>query len=187
MPSWTEVLNNIRGLKATESGVPQQDRRVVVEEDNTKKFIDALEALGKAEVLIGIPDTAANRSDGAISNAALGYIHEFGSPINNIPARPFLVPGVTNSRDQWLPRMEKAGQAAMNYDEGGMDIGLNQAGTIAVSAVKRTIQSKIPPPLKPATIAARQRRTPSRTSVDTTPLIDTGQMINSITYVVRRR
>ena len=70
-----------------------------------------------------------------------------------------------------------------------MDKALHAAGTTAVSAVKNRIVAGLQPPLSPVTIARRRARTPSRqarSQSDTTPLVDTAQMLNSISYVIKR-
>jgi hypothetical protein len=175
--------------------------------DNYDKITKALERLAGTHVMVGIPAANDHRSDSAPSNATLGYIHEVGSPANNIPARPFLVPGVRSSEREWTKYMVQAGQAAFRGDEGVLDRALNAAGQTAVTAVKKTIVAGIPPPLKPGTVAARARHKgdaafnqayrqwhanyrPGHTEVTSggvTPLIDTAQLINSITYVVKKR
>src|ERR1019366_6299725 len=92
---------------------------VKVTVDKTDDMMRAVKLLTTRRVLIGIPDVNAAREPSAddpspINNAALGYIHEFGSPINNIPARPFLVPGVASIKDQAIARLKKAAQAALD-------------------------------------------------------------------------
>lgn len=158
--------------------------------DKTKEIQKALRDLADSQVMVGIPDTADGRSAGAaIGNAALGYLHETGSPANNIPPRPFLQPGVNESKDKWLAYLKQAGELAMEGKASAVDKALHAAGITAVTAVKARITAGIPPPLKPATVAARQRRTKSRqanSAADVTPLIDTGQLLASITYVVRK-
>lgn len=171
---------------------PVQDRTLDMdEEDNTKKLTDAMKALGGYEVLVGIPEAYGPPHSGGITNAALGYIHETGSPINNIPARPFLYPGVKNSASRWQPKLAQAAQAALQGDQSGILTALGNAGIIASNAVKRTIQDGIPPPLKPDTVRRRRKRSPgskyrrkATTPADVTPLIDTGNLLRSITYVV---
>jgi hypothetical protein len=177
-------------------------------EDHTAGLQAALDALSSIEVLIGIPsdrdqprlvDQATRAKpeqrqdtteEGAItSNATLGYIHEHGNPINNIPARPWLGPGVEGSKAAWLRYMQQAGEAALQGEPGRMDKALHAAGTTAVSAVKNRIVAGLQPPLSPVTIARRRARTPSRqarSQSDVTPLVDTAQMLNSISYVIKR-
>jgi hypothetical protein len=164
---------------------------VITKIDASPQLIAALKALGKASVLVGIPAENQPRPGEKASNALIGYIQETGSPANNIPARPFLVPGVTNSQAQWGQRLFMAGEAAMAGDQNRMRQRLGEAGQIAVNEVRRTIQRGIPPPLSPATVARRQRRTPgssyrraAMTPGDVTPLIDTGDLIHAVVWVL---
>jgi len=184
-----------------------------VERDRTDELARTVEMLSRVEVLIGIPsdgdqphysqdggiagsDSKEQRRDdgagGIRSNATLGYIHEHGAPSANIPARPWLGPGVEESRDRWLSYMRQAAEAALsltNDSQSVMERGLHAAGMTAVSSTKRRIVDGLQPELSQRTIDRRRARTPSRqaqTSVDVTPLVDTAQMLNSITYVIKR-
>jgi hypothetical protein len=174
-----------------------------ITKDNTRSFFEALEKLTGAKVMVGIPsDTEQHfgstgreaRTDTTIGNATLGYIHENGSPARNIPARPFLAPGVANSKDKWTNYLKQAATLASEGKTAAVDRALHAAGQTAVNAVKATIAAGIPPPLAQSTIDARRQRSRGssyrRAAVvasDTTPLIDTGQLINSISYAIRRK
>jgi hypothetical protein len=167
---------------------------VRVTEDHVADVEKAIRELARVRVLVGIPAANATRRTGHVDNVMLGYIHERGSPIRHIPARPFLFPGVENSRDQWTPHMAAAAKAAFEGKSAAMNQSLTRAGLVAVAAVKMRIRSNIPPPLAQATIAARRRRSAgsSYRRKATTPemavaLIDTAQLINSLTSVVERR
>lgn len=174
--------------------------------DRTNGLVEALERLARSKVMVGIPADAEQphlgagtpgpevRTSGGIGNAALGYIHETGSPGQNIPARPFLVPGVELSQARWLPHLKAAATAAANGAAPAVEQEMHKAGLVAVSAVKNRIVAGIPPPLAPATIAARRRRSPgskyrrkAQTASQVTPLVDTGQLLNSLSYVVRKK
>jgi len=129
-------------------------------------------------------------------------------PANNVPARPFLIPGVEAARSPALEELKKAGTAALDGDARKAEAHMERAGMLAADAVKRTINSNIPPPLKPSTIRGRkyQRGTKSRRDSENryldmvkggmspkaaqaetgiVALINTGQLRNSITSVVR--
>lgn len=62
--------------------------------DNAQAILDALKSLTKKDVLVGIPAEDSDRDDVSFGNAGIGYINEYGSPAQNIPPRPHLVPGV---------------------------------------------------------------------------------------------
>jgi hypothetical protein len=155
----------------------------------TKTLIDRLpevargiRTLAENRVYVGVPASKAGRSGGEISNADLAYIHENGAPTVGIPARPFLKPGVASIR-RWVEEtLVKIGRSALDGRPEAVTRGLNALGLRAQSAVRAKINEGVPPPLRPGTLAARRRR--GRTG--TKPLIDTGQLRNAITYVIRR-
>lgn len=153
------------------------------------RLLAAHKVLSKTKVLVGIPAAAGEQvsPDGthAINLATLGYIMENGSPAKNIPARPFLTPGIADAKPDIVAQMKKGGIAVLQADPQSMttiaDATLDKVALVAVSAVKRKITSNIPPALQDSTIAARQRRGVTRTNT----LVDQGVLLNSITYVKR--
>lgn len=157
---------------------------VKVVRDEASKIMTLIKALTGRDVLVGIPSSATARKEKGdpMDNATLGYIHEFGAPAAGIPARPFLLPGVADAQAGIAAQLGKAATAALNKDANETDARLHAAGMVAQNSVKRTINSDLPPPLAEGTLAARRRR--GRTG--TVALIDTGQLRNSITYVVRQ-
>lgn len=180
----------------------------VVKDDVTKVFKALRELIGK-QVLVGIPDNGQNhRDDSPVNNATIAYTMEMGSPAHNVPARPFLVPGVRKAQGAALYQLRLAAEAAMSGDSSKVAQGLMRAGIVASNEVKHTINSNIPPPLKPGTIRGRKygRDTKSRresedvyldlvskgvnpaaaqNEVGIVALVNTGQMRNAITWVVR--
>ena len=58
--------------------------------DALPDLLRRLAAVAQRDVLVGVPAGEA-RDDGP-TNAEIGYQNEFGSPANNIPARPHLLP-----------------------------------------------------------------------------------------------
>jgi hypothetical protein len=185
-------------------------KRVIVKKDISAQVIKALKDLGQKAVLVGIPASNGARSDGPLNNATIGYLMERGMPEQNVPARPFLVPGVHKSQRAWIEELLKAATVAAGGDARRADQYLNAAGNIAASAVKVEIGSNIPPPLAPSTIRGRKyaRGTKSRrtneqrylalvkggmdpgaaqSATGLLPLINTGSLRNSITYVLRRK
>lgn len=72
------------------------DTKVTIR-DRSKALNDILRALNAQGVMVGIPAETAGRDDGPINNAAIGYILETGAPERNLPARPFLRPGVASA------------------------------------------------------------------------------------------
>ena len=147
--------------------------------DHVKQFHSQIKELSQSSVYVGIPESNTTRLSSEITNAALGYIHENGAPDANIPARPFLAPGIRNAQDRLSSIFANI---AANPIPSRIENGLNAAGLVAVSSVKKKMESGPFVPLAPSTIRARQRRGVMRTQ----PLIDTAQLQGSITYVIRK-
>lgn len=153
------------GLETLHDGLPDLLRRMA--------------AVAQRDVLVGIP--AGEQRDDGPTNAEIGYQNEFGSPANNIPARPHLIPGVAAVQDKAVARLTQAASAAATGRMSDAERHLHAAGLIAQSSVRRTLTTAAYRPLSERTLAERRAR--GRTG--TKPLIDTGQYRNSITYVVR--
>lgn len=153
------------GLEILHDGLPDMLRRMA--------------AVAQRDVLVGIP--AGEQRDDGPTNAEIGYQNEFGSPANNIPARPHLIPGVAAVQDKAVARLTQAASAAATGRMSDAERHLHAAGLIAQNSVRRTLTTAAYRPLSERTLAERRAR--GRTG--TKPLIDTGQYRNSITYVVR--
>jgi hypothetical protein len=151
--------------------------------DNVAKVAAGIATLSSTRVMVGVPAEKGARKDGSpISNAGLAYVHENGAPEAGIPARPFLKPGIEAKQSEITAALEKTGKAALDGNLAGADRGFNITGLIGQNAVRAKINEGVPPPLKPATLAARRAR--GRTGDK--PLIDTGALRNSLTYVIRK-
>lgn len=121
-------------------------------------------------VLIGVP-AGKEEADGT-PLAMVAAVHEFGSPEQNIPERSFLRAGVREGAPKFhtvnVDSCRKILLGQMTVEQ-----AVNKLGVIGVGEVKRKIGNGPFVPLKPATI---KRKGSSR------PLIDTGQLRQSITY-----
>jgi phage gpG-like protein len=160
--------------------------KLTVTIDRTGALRKALADLVRHRVLVGIPDTTAEREPDPedphpLSNAAIGYIHEFGAPEANIPARPFLRPGVQNAMPEIIKRYQAGAKALLDGRITDADQIHNTVGLIAQSAVKAKITDGPFAALSDATLANRKAK--GRTG--TSPLIDTGQLRNAVTCVIR--
>jgi len=157
---------------------------VTITKDTVKNSVKQIESLTNKQVLVGIPaEAAARKDDKEINNAAIGYINEFGRPEANIPPRPHLVPGIKNASSEITKGLKSAGAAALNGDKAKMDRGFVYAGEAAVASVRSVIAAVIPPSLSLRTLRARL----SRGNVGKTPLMDTGEYNQHITYIVREK
>lgn len=142
----------------------------------------------KNDVLIGIPAENADRKPeegkaATMNNAAIGYLMETGEPERNLPARPFLEPGVRAAEARVVERLKVAAQAALIGDDGTIDAQFHAVGLIGQAAVRAAITDGTHAPLSPRTL--KQRKARGRTG--TKPLIDTGQLRNSVNYVIRSK
>lgn len=163
---------------------------VKIIKDDVPILLAAIEGLTRQRVLVGIPGNTPARTDVGvgISNAVLGYINEFGSPAANIPARPWLMPGIQQAMPAITARLRAGAVAALKLPSDG-EIGtktLMAVGLTAQNVIRAYVNTGIPPALAAATISARRnRKVAPRTG--TKPLIDTGQFRNSISYVIRNK
>jgi hypothetical protein len=156
---------------------------ISIRKDRLKQVLAAVKMLPGKDVLVGVPEEKNRRQGDPATNATLAYLHDNGVPEMNLPARPFLHPGIKSALPQIKKYMAAAGKAALEGAPQRIERNLHAAGIAATSAVKRYITSGPLAPLAPSTLAARRRR--GRTG--TKPLIDTGQLRQSITYVVRSK
>lgn len=158
--------------------------KLVVTEDNTKDFNDMIKRFKNDMVLVGVPQADAERKEenAPINNATLLAINEFGSPINNIPARPVMAIGIRNAQIEIAAQYKLAVKNAFKQGLDALSIYYNRIGIIASNSIKKAINSQtdIDPPSE-ATLAAR-RATGFK---GTKALIVTGQLRNSITYIVK--
>lgn len=158
----------------------------------------AMDLLTGTDVLVGIPDDAGQREeDGPVGNAVIGYVHEYGSPDQNIPPRPFLVPGIAAVQDGVAAELRVGAQAALRGNAAGVTAAQTRIGLLAVKAVQTRFLDNDWPALAPATLAARRRalakkkgqRKPRKGTPHPrpNPLFDTAQLQRAVTYVLRGR
>lgn len=162
--------------------------KVGVSLDAAQLLSAATRKLLKTEVLVGIPDSGAERTPEpgekkAPSNALIGYVQEFGDEELHIPPRPFLIPGVQDAKDKIAAQLQKAGIAAMSGNDSGIAAGFKAAGLVAQNSVRAKITEGPFVPLAKRTLQARKAR--GRTG--DRPLIDSGQLRASLTYVVTNK
>lgn len=191
--------------------------RVVRRAGSTDANLSAMvEKLLKCRVLVGVPQSTAVRppepgeKSSGVNNAMIGFVMEYGMPDKNIPARPFLVPGIRSIQGRITARLEKAARLVLDGDEAGAGAQMERIGLDAQAAVKQTILAGNFAPLSQRTIEARARRRNKETGnlVETAtaigarkeiarreagetpssefakPLYDTHSLFNSINYVI---
>ncbi len=137
-----------------------------------------LKKLKGAHTKVGVQ--AGGNRKGGVSNVVIGVAHEFGT--ENIPSRSFL----RTTYEENLPQATKL--LAAEYDlilrgERDAATSLSLVGAWFQAKVQGKIRSGIRPPLSPATVASRIKKSKLIGPIKVTPLWDTGQLINSIRHV----
>lgn len=161
--------------------------KLTIISDFTDAFNNVINALDDKEVLVGIPEQKGLRKDDdddGINNAALLFINEFGSPVNNIPPRQPMKTGIKNAQPAIAEQFKKCAIQVLDKGAQAIDVYLERAGIIAANSVKKVIndQENMDPPAE-STLAARR----ARGFAGTKSLVVTGQMRNAITSVVRSK
>ena len=160
------------------------DNPVKITIDKTKLIEQAVGFLTANKVYVGIASDQAEQpgvTEGGKFNtvtgekiapnlAMIGYVLEFGSPVNNVPARPHLVPGVEEAQDKVTGYLKQAGKLALDGNIASTEKAFMAAGFSATTSVKRMINSNIEPALSERTLAARKAKGVTRTDT----LVDTG-------------
>lgn len=175
-----------------------------IKTDKLADVIKNVSALQKKSVYVGVPEATTQREDEPINNATIAYIQDNGSPAANIPARPFLREGVESGLRGIEKQLRKAADAGLDGKD--TEPALKGAGLLGQNAVRNYMTSADFVPLSEATLKARARRKKgsgvrinkgaqaeldarargeSPSNENARPLIDTGELRRSITYVVR--
>jgi hypothetical protein len=140
------------------------------------KFLDRLKAAltGKRERVVNVGFPASAKELDGTSTAFIAAVHEFGS--EHVPERSFMRTSLEANRNKRKALNEQNLKKVLN---GGItiDAALGQLGLMASSDIKEQIKNGSFAPLKEATI---KRKGSSK------PLIDTGQMRQSVTYELEK-
>ncbi len=156
-------------LTAQAQGAPQ-----LIE--NLRSMERQVAALGKLRLRVGIVGPGANELEegSSLTLAELGKIHEYGAPDVGIPERSFMRSTMANRANDlkalWASelRLVLARQKTPRQ-------AMEAVGMQVVTWIQATIRAGIEPPLWEETV---RRKGSSK------PLIDHGQLINSITWLV---
>lgn len=151
--------------------------------DFTKDFQKVIGKFRNDVVLVGIPEDENSRGDGdPIGNAALLAINNFGSPANNIPARPVMTIGIREAQGEIAEQFKAAARQALSGAAAALSRAYQRAGIIASTSIKKVINEQLG--IDPPSEATLKRREIAGFK-GTKALIVTGQMRNAITYVVK--
>ena len=138
-------------------------------QDALKKELDKLG--GGKFALIGIHESAGMVESGEFSMATLGALQHFGN--DKIPARPWLDVGVEQGNKEYLDVIEEGIADGLSQDQ-----ILEQVGAIAAGYAQQYITDLDTPPNAPSTVKKKGSNN---------PLIDTGAMRASVTYIVTNK
>ena len=122
-------------------------------------------------VLVGLNEGLGKHNNSDLTVAEIGAIQQFGTP--TIPARPWLDTGVEKA----VPEINRIIEKAYESGEFDQDRALELIGISAVNNVQENITDIRTPPNAPSTIDKKG---------SSNPLIDTGQMRQSVTYVITK-
>lgn len=147
--------------------------------DHTKELMKTLEKLASiGSIFVGVPEDKASRKSSEMNNATLAAIHELGSPAAKIPPRPFLKIGIAKAQQECVKILGAgAAKALTNFDAGDLVKAQDKAGLAAQNSVRGVFTSGELKALAESTLKKKGKKT--------TPLIDTGSLRTSISYVVR--
>ena len=148
--------------------------------DKTLKDIESLE---NSYVLIGFQEGSQTKpqvkdkrkKEGGKSMATIAAENEFGT--NRIPARPFLSTSFDENRQRIINLIDSEYGKILD-GESTVRKSLNLLGVFGVGLVQQKIRAIHSPPNSPRTIAIKK---------SSKPLIDFGQMIQSVTYKVSNK
>lgn len=131
-----------------------------------RKEIDKLRTPHYA--LVGIHQAAGMTDDGQMTVATLGAIQHFGN--DRIPARRWLDEGAETGTKEYLETIQEGIKDGLDSKQIMARVGVEAEG-----AIKQYITDLDTPPNKPSTIKRKG---------SSNPLIDSGNMRNSVTSVV---
>jgi hypothetical protein len=133
---------------------------------SAKAWYELLAAAKGGRVRVGVFDG---------EQAEIALIHEYGAPRANIPERSFIRSTIAERKAELQSVMARVVRA-MIAKQIGREQALGLIGAWMQGAIKAQITSNGTfAPLKPATIARKG---------SDKPLIDTGQLLNSITFII---
>jgi hypothetical protein len=126
-------------------------------------------------VQVGFPSGIPHGSDGS-SVAFIASVHEYGAPSQGIPERPFLAVTIKNHKKDYS-RLNKVSAVKLVNNQTNFDSALGLLGTMAQGHVQEYVANGDFAPLQPETILRKK---------SSKPLIDTGQMRQSVTWEIQK-
>ena len=163
---------------------------LTVRGDNAAAVLESLRQLTRMDVLVGIPAEHGARDGSPMNNAELGYLQSTGATVEidgqkaTLPPLPFLEMGIEDTRAITTDSLRSAARAALDGNTSGVLLQLETAGQIVRDRAKAVISSD--DSLHTLSEKTQQRRRDPR-STDSKPLNANALILNSISYVVRKK
>jgi len=142
----------------------------VAYERNLQQFKDSVVKAG-----ILAKDGSENHSEG-ITVFQIGMIHEFGVPEKNIPRRSFIRVPIENNIKE-ITKLIENNHRLVSENAMSAKVALDRIGIKAQNTIKESFRNN---DWKANSRATVKRKGSSR------PLIDTGQLIGSISFIVEK-
>ena len=142
----------------------------VAYEKNLQQFKDSVVKAG-----ILAKDGSENHSEG-ITVFQIGMIHEFGVPEKNIPRRSFIRVPIENNIKE-ITKLIENNHKLVSENSMSAKVALDRIGLKAQNTIKKSFRDN---DWKANSRATVKRKGSSR------PLIDTSQLIGSISYIVEK-
>ena len=157
------------------------------------KHLKELERLSKSEIYVGFPASSKNEEGLTIAKYARWnnygtFTHdEWGNTTSRIPSRPFFTKGFYFEKYQEL-RTKLAKYLTKQITSGKLTAAeaCGKMGAMAVNNVRDAILTGPWAPNSEATKARKLAKAKGKKSkYGVKPLVDTGDMVNAVTYIVK--
>jgi len=154
-----------------------------------ERLARSVKQLRRTEITVGVHGEDASRPGERFNNVQIAAVHEYGAPERGIPQRSFIGSTMDAQQAQILDDMNDAVDQVLQGQP--IQSAVERVGIYTEERVRETIRAGIKPALSPATIERRRAKlkggAPSNDRFGTkeTPLIDTGQLIQSVSSVVK--
>lgn len=136
----------------------------------------------KPYVKIGVLGNAKDHRDGeGITNVELALIQEFGSPKNSIPARSFIRAPFHAKRKEYVAMLAKLLGSTLTKKGMPVEKALAIMGEKIAADFKKSAPGT-PPPNAPSVLKRKEAK--GNASGPPKTLVDTGRMVDSISYEV---
>jgi hypothetical protein len=137
-----------------------------------------MEKIADDTLRVGVIGTGAGESRDGVTTADLAAIHEFGTRDGHIPERSF-IRSTTAAKQPEIKALFRKGLEAVVKGKATPDKVLNVVGAFIAAEIKKTVTTGagVSPALADSTIAAKG---------SDRPLVDTGRLINAVSYAIEK-